>query len=111
MSSKSTNEGEDEGLPLFSFSSSVYYYRVAYKISSGQRFVQYNSVHELILNLSSIKSNDWVTYVIREDGRFHYKCAAISFLVIDGTTIFNQDLQSKLSIRFGWWTSLTEITK
>lgn len=64
---KSANEGKDDGLSLFSFSTSLYYYRVAYRINSGQRTVRYNSIHELILNLSIFKGDNTVTYVVKDD--------------------------------------------
>lgn len=64
------NKGEGaESLPLFSLSPSIYLYRVSYRTSKNTHTIIYNSIHELILNLSSFGLKDKVTYVLKSENK------------------------------------------
>jgi hypothetical protein len=66
----SSNRGEgEESLSLFALSPSIYLYRVSYRTSKNILTIIYNSIHELILNLSSFKPKDKVTYVLKNDNK------------------------------------------
>src|SRR4051812_47495719 len=64
------NKGEGaESLPLFALSPSIYLYKVSYRTSKNTHTIIYNSIHELILNLSSFDLKDKVTYVLKSDNK------------------------------------------
>lgn len=64
-----TNKGEGpESLPLFALLPSIYLYRVSYRTSKKTHTIIYNSIHELILNLSSFEPTSKIDYVLKCDG-------------------------------------------
>lgn len=67
MISDSIPTGGRESDPLFAVGKSAFWYRVNYKVGANEQIMQYNSIHELILSMSSFKDTDKVTYVSRED--------------------------------------------
>ena len=90
MISNPSDGASKKNLPLFSAGqSSGFFYRISYKTRSNIiKSLQYNSVHELILNLYCFENGDTITYILKEDGSDYITITVDEFKITVANTLY-----------------------